>query len=128
MKTAAYSAAFISLNMINMISALRAAVVAFVILAAVLMSGAAVANAGDVSAGEEKAQTCVQCHGANGNEPIADYPILAGQHRKYLLYALRSYKNGKRDNAVMKSLLEEYSDKDLQDLAAYFAAQSSGLK
>lgn len=88
------------------------------------------AAAGDVAAGEAKAETCVACHGVAGNEPIADYPKLAGQSRKYLLQVMREYQSGKRVNPVMNAQISKgsgYSDKDLQDLAAYFAAQDGDL-
>ena len=84
--------------------------------------------AADGARGAELAQTCVQCHGAFGADPIANNPILAGQHRKYLLYTLRAYQSGLRDNAIMKPLLADMTDADLQALAAYFARQPSRLR
>ena len=101
--------------------------------AAVLSSAvfAAAAMAGDIAAGERKAEVCAACHGAGGNEPIADYPKLAGQSRKYLLQTMREYASGERVNAVMNAQMSEVTgltDKDLQDLAAYFAAQSGDLR
>lgn len=84
--------------------------------------------AADGGRGAELAQTCVQCHGAFGADPIANNPILAGQHRKYLLYTLRAYQSGLRANAIMKPLLADMTDADLQALAAYFARQPSSLR
>ncbi|MGI9298316.1 MAG: c-type cytochrome [Gammaproteobacteria bacterium] len=87
------------------------------------------AAAGDVAAGETKAATCITCHGAGGNVPIADYPKLAGQSRKYLLQVMREYADGTRVNPVMNAQMKTgMSDQDLQDLAAYFAAQSGDLR
>lgn len=101
------------------------------IRAAVLLIAAlfaAPAAAGDIAAGATKAEVCVACHGVAGNAPIADYPKLAGQERKYLLYTLRAYKSGDRPNAVMAAQTDSLTDEDLQDLAAYFAAQSGDLR
>lgn len=103
--------------------ALAAAALAVVVLAA----GVPAAGAGDAEIGGAVAAPCVACHGAGGAEPIANYPILAGQYEKYLLYTLRAYKSGKRPNAVMAQQLAGMSDRDLQNLAAYFAAQPSLL-
>lgn len=86
-----------------------------------------VAVAGDADKGGEKAQTCVQCHGEAGNKPIANYPKLAGQYRKYLLHSMRAYKSGQRQDPIMTAQMAELSDEDLADLAAYFAAQPGDL-
>lgn len=93
----------------------------------VLLSNGAGAG-GEVAAGQEKSVICASCHGVNGNEPIANYPKLAGQTRKYLLQVLREYKSGARANAVMGGQLASLSDADLQDLAAYYSAQSGNLR
>lgn len=89
------------------------------------------ARAGDVAAGEIKAEPCIACHGAAGNEPIGENPKLAGQSRKYLLHVMRQYASGKRKNAIMNAQIGAASgitDEDLQDLAAYFAAQKGDLR
>ncbi|NNL99905.1 MAG: c-type cytochrome, partial [Gammaproteobacteria bacterium] len=79
---------------------------------------------------EDKLAACAACHGEKGDKPIApDYPILAGQHESYLAHALRAYKYGRRDNAIMMSQIQalEISDADIEKLAEYFAAQASPL-
>ncbi|MBT8135579.1 MAG: c-type cytochrome [Gammaproteobacteria bacterium] len=87
------------------------------------------AAAGDVAAGEEKAVTCAACHGAGGAAPISpQYPILAGQHADYLVQSLLQYKNGERKNMIMAGLAAGLSEQDIEDLAAYFSAQSSPLR
>ena len=100
-----------------------------IVVAAMIFSFPAVA--GDIAAGQEKAQTCIACHGIAGNVPIANYPKLAGQSREYLLQVMREYKNGKRVDPVMNQQIGEGSgitDEDLKDLAAYFAAQPGDLR
>jgi len=93
------------------------------------LAGAAQAR-GDAAAGKEKAaQVCAACHGPSGAQPTApENPILAGQHYDYLVRALRDYKSGKRSNAVMKGFSASLSRQDIEDLAAWFASQASGLR
>ena len=95
---------------------------------ALALAGAAQAR-GSAAAGKQKAsQICAACHGPAGVEPSApENPILAGQHYDYLVRALRDYKSGKRDNAVMKGFAASLSQQDIEDLAAWFASQQSGL-
>ena len=91
-----------------------------------LLAGPAQAN-GDPQQGKAKSTICASCHGPTGAEPIGANPIIAGQHHDYLLYALRAYANGDRQNAVMAAQVAPLTDADLQDLAAYYAAQSGSL-
>jgi cytochrome c553 len=89
-------------------------------IAAVLGIGGAQA-AGDVQAGKAKAAACAGCHGANG-EGIAPNPALAGKSEELLVQAMKDYKSGKRDNAVMKGMVSALTDADVTNLAAYYAS------
>lgn len=95
----------------------------------ILPLSALAANTGDVDAGKAKSVICQACHGADGNG-IGDpqYPLLAGQFPDYLAKALRDYKSGERDNAIMKGFASTLSDQDMLDLAAYFAGQPTKLR
>lgn len=53
-----------------------------------------------------------------------EWPNLAGQHEKYILKALRSYKDGTRDVVLMTSQAAALSEQDMEDVAAYYASQS----
>jgi cytochrome c553 len=77
--------------------------------------------AGDVQAGKAKAAGCVGCHGANG-QGVPPNPKLAGMSDDQLLQAMKDYKSGKRNNAVMKALMGPLSDQDIANLAAYYAS------
>lgn len=80
--------------------------------------------AGDYRRGLEKSQVCQSCHGRTGNESLQpSYPRLAGQHRDYLEHALKSYRNGSRQNAVMAGFAGNLSDQDIADLAAWYSRQ-----
>ena len=103
---------------------------------AVLLSSIGLANAASVDKGQalvEKAN-CASCHGAGLNAPILPvYPKLAGQHADYLFYALRAYQVGNgnaqfgRNNAVMSSQAQPFSESDLRDIAAYIASLPGSL-
>lgn len=95
----------------------------FAILAALgLMLCAQVALAdGDAAAGKEKAQTCAACHGANGISTSDQFPILAGQYKDYIIQALHEYKDGQRNNPIMKGMASGLSDDDIRNLAEYFS-------
>lgn len=84
--------------------------------------------AGDAGEGKRKSQACQACHGEDGNG-IGDpqYPNLAGQYEDYLYHALKSYKDGSRENLIMAGFVATLSDQDMRDLAAYFAAQPGKL-
>jgi cytochrome c553 len=77
--------------------------------------------AGDAAAGKAKAAACAGCHGANG-EGIAPNPALAGKSEDVLAQAIKDYKSGKRDNAVMKGMTSALTDGDVANLAAYYAS------
>ena len=80
------------------------------------------AMAGDAAAGKAKIGTCMACHGQDGHGTTADYPNLAGQQEKYLVAALKAYKNGGRDNPIMKPMVATLSDTDIENVAAYYAS------
>lgn len=83
---------------------------------------------GDAAAGKEKAATCAACHGADGVSQIPTNPILAGQYASYLEQALKEYRSGVRQNAIMAGFATQLSDQDIEDLAAWFASQKGPLK
>ena len=106
----------------------------FVLITAVLLSSIGLVNVANAASAEkgkalvEKAN-CGSCHGANLNTPILPvYPKLAGQYADYLYYALKAYKVGNsnaqfgRNNAIMGSQVQNFSDADMQDIAAYIAS------
>lgn len=94
------------------------------IVAGTLALIAAAAHAGNPEAGKEKSRPCSACHGADGNSTAADFPKLAGQHYDYLVKALRDYKSGARKNAIMAPQVANLSQRDFEDLAAYYSEQS----
>ncbi len=89
------------------------------------LSGQALA-AGDAAAGADIAHTCLGCHGVKhyvNTYPTYHVPRIAGQHEVYLVTALQAYRGGLRDHPTMQANAALLSDQDIDDIAAYFAAQ-----
>ena len=59
--------------------------------------------------------SCAPCHGANGKGVMA--PSIAGKSKDEILASLKNYKEGKVPNSLMKGLLTNVSDEDLDSLA-----------
>jgi len=91
---------------------------------------------GDVAAGEQVAnlksratgQSCLDCHGHDGNQPLdPSYPRIGGQYRDYLAHALTQYRSGARDHVLMSQQAQDLSDQQISDLAVYFSSRSAQL-
>ena len=96
----------------------------FILSGFALISPASTFAKGDPEAGRAKALTCSACHGQDGNSVNPEWPNLAGQHEKYIVKALRSYKDGTRNVVLMTSQVAGLSDQDMEDVAAFFASQT----
>jgi len=84
----------------------------------------------DPAAGQAKSQTCVACHGADGNSVVPNWPKLAGQHESYLVKELKEYREGEkgpRFEPTMFSMTMNLTDQDIADLAAFYASNKSTL-
>lgn len=93
--------------------------------------------AGRIAEGETQAnakgpatgQSCIDCHGADGNVPLDDsYPKLGGQYADYLAHALQQYRDGRREHALMSQQASHLTDQQIADLAAYFGSRPSQLR
>jgi cytochrome c553 len=84
--------------------------------------------AGDAAAGRNKVYQCQGCHGIPGWKTafpeVYQVPRLGGQNAPYIVAALKAYKSGERDFATMRAIAASLSDKDMEDVAAYYAAGS----
>jgi len=95
---------------------------------AALAFAAPIAHAVDLEEGKAKvSQICQACHGLDGNSATADYPKLGGQRPDYLAKALRDYKSGARKNAIMAGFASTLTPQDMDNVAAYYAAQPAVL-
>jgi cytochrome c553 len=87
---------------------------------------AAPATKPDLAKGQAiSTQVCAACHTADGSRGIPANPILAGQHREYLLKQLQEFKSGKRNNAIMKGFASTLSDDDMKHVSAFYASKSA---
>jgi cytochrome c553 len=80
--------------------------------------------AADKTAGEQKAATCLGCHGPQGKSSSAQWPNLAAQQAPYIVNQLNAFKTGTRNNSMMQSMTANLSDDDINNLAAYYSSQS----
>ena len=78
--------------------------------------------AADVAAGKAFAEReCKACHGLDGRGAAPAIPHLAAQRERYLLAALKAYKEGKRVHAALREIASHMTDADARNLSAYFA-------
>jgi len=73
-----------------------------------------------VGRGATLALNCTMCHGAQGMSE-SNAPNLSGQYPEVVIKQLYDYQNGKRSSPIMQALAHKLSDRDISDLAAYFA-------
>jgi len=93
-----------------------------------LLAPVSLLMAGDVEAGKSKSIVCSACHGQDGNSINPLWPSLAGQHKQYTIHTLRAYQNGTRVDAVMQAQVMALTEQDLEDIAAYYNAQTMQKK
>ena len=75
-------------------------------------------------AGQSKATLCIACHGSDGNSVNPQWPKLAGQHPAYTVKQLLDLKASEdRTNLVMAPMVATLSEQDMEDIAAFYAAQ-----
>ena len=83
--------------------------------------------AGNAEAGQGKVVMCGACHAADGNSAAPNFPKLAGQGERYLLKQLKDIKSGARPIVEMTGLLDNLSDQDMADIAAFYARQQMSV-
>lgn len=83
---------------------------------------------GDAAAGANKVAVCAGCHGNAGDSQIAANPKLAGQNARYLFKQLQDIKSGARTVVLMTGILNNSSEQDMHDMAAYFAEQETTVE
>ena len=78
------------------------------------------ASAESIGRGATLALRCTMCHGARGLSR-ADIPNLAGQYAIAIYKELVDFKTRARASAVMAPLVADLNDRDMRELAAYYA-------
>tara|TARA_B100001123_G_scaffold223284_1_gene251375 strand:- start:1366 stop:1962 length:597 start_codon:yes stop_codon:yes gene_type:complete len=82
---------------------------------------------GNVQSGKDKSESCIACHGEDGNSLVGLWPSLAGQNFKYLKKQLELIQSGERALPEMNGQLDGYTEKDLEDMAAYYASLTNKI-
>jgi cytochrome c553 len=111
---------------------MRAAVLTLLVLLIPLSAFAAA----DIDRGREVAlglisgatprTACHTCHGADGaGDGSGAFPRLTGQSAWYLYKQLHDYASGARDNDIMAPIAKTLREQQMQDVAAYYAAQTA---
>ncbi len=92
------------------------------------LAGAGAAQAQDAKAGEKKIAMCIGCHGIPGYQAsfpeVYKVPMIAGQGAKYIESALHAYAKGERKHPTMDGIAGSLSDRDIADIAAFYAQQA----
>ena len=68
------------------------------------------------------AATCANCHGTDGRS-AGVVPGLAGVDKGHIVAQMQDFKSGKRPSTIMQQLAKCFSDAQIEQIAAYFAAQ-----
>ncbi|MGB1877501.1 MAG: c-type cytochrome, partial [Rhodospirillaceae bacterium] len=97
--------------------------------AAAFLLGAtdAVLAKGNPERGKVLARDCFACHGPDGNSPSPVNPKIGGQHERYIFLALMQYLEGERKRSLMTGSVLGKTEQELEDIAAYYAAQPGYL-
>lgn len=86
------------------------------------------AESGDPVACKGKTSMCAGYHGIPGYKTVFpevySVPKLGGQHAAYIVKALQAYKSGERSHPTMRAIAAGLSDRDMADLAAYYASDA----
>ena len=83
---------------------------------------AVLAQSGD-GAGRSLAATCANCHGTEGRSTTPEVAPLAGLPKEHIVSQMKAFKEGTRPSTVMQQLAKGYTDRQIESLAAYLAAQ-----
>ena len=101
-------------------------------VAAASMANAQQPAAGDAKAAEPYISMCGGCHSIPGYQSSFPYvhrvPKIAGQSAGYIEGALRAYAKGERNHPTMAGLAKTLTDKQIADIAAYYAERGAASK
>lgn len=70
---------------------------------------------------QDRVRQCADCHGADGNSPVAEVPSIAGQPRLFIETQLILYREGVRQSEKMLPVANGLKDAEIGKLAEHFA-------
>ena len=83
-------------------------------------------QAASIYAGKANAAAvCAQCHGVKTTSADAPFPPLAGRDGEYLKMALKQYRDKTRVSDIMNNIAGSLTDRDINNIAAYYSRQKS---
>ena len=91
-----------------------------------LLFVAASSQAAALEPGQRLYASCAGCHGTAGSGTGGVLAVLAGQPKDALAASLRAFKAGTRPAAIMQQIARGYSDEQIEQIAAWLAAQPAG--
>lgn len=80
--------------------------------------------------GKTQSQTCEACHGVDGNSLVGMWPKIAGLDAQYIYKQLKDFQlgtEGPRYDPTMFPLIQNLTDQELANLAAYYASQQMSI-
>ncbi len=77
-----------------------------------------------IRSGRGKAQLCTRCHGRLGMLRAVKIAEFKGTVEGFVIKELIDFRQGVRSHAVMNSIAQTLSDKDINDIAAWYSAIS----
>lgn len=96
-------------------------------LAVALLAAATPAAAQDARRGANlAAHSCANCHGADGRSQLEGIPSLAGQPAEFITLQMILFREGLRQVPAMTAFAAGLPDRDIEDIAAFFAAFPHG--
>ena len=94
------------------------------VVALAAVGGAASAQKPAAQPAHDKVSMCIGCHGVPGYKTaypeVYHVPKIGGQNPMYIANALKAYRTGERWHPSMRGIAASLSDKDIEDIAAYY--------
>ena len=94
-----------------------------IVVLAILAAAPFAASPQDTSAGRSLAATCANCHGTDGRSVSTGVIPLAGLPKDFIVSQMKAFKAGARPATIMHQLAKGYTDQQIEQIAAYLAAQ-----
>ena len=101
----------------------------FVAAALLAAAGATQAADNNKTTLENRIAQCQGCHGIpdwkTAFPEVYRVPKLGGQKANYIVAALKAYKSGERDFPTMRAIAQPLTDKEMGELANYYASAAT---
>lgn len=72
--------------------------------------------------------TCAGCHGTDGSSVGPSSPSIAGMDPEVFIDAMNAYKANEGNSTIMNRIARGYTDKQIEEMAWFFAAQPLRLR